>query len=449
MTAAQAVAAPRASAGSLSAFATGSLGMGVWVTVPGLLLLYFLTDVLGVAAAVAGLALLVPKIIDVVVHPLVGSHSDRQARRTGHRRRMMLGGVLLGGAMVAMFTVPAGLDGTPAALWVAEWFIVGNLLFAMFQVPYLTTPSDLEIGYDERTRVFMFRMLFLTIGLLGAGVAAPALVTGGARGDYTVMASLLCVVMVVSALVAIRGVRALTDSCGFRLPADRSGHSVIADVKVAWADRDFRMLVLSYLFTGTTTHLFMAALPYFARYVYEDAGITALFMGSFLAPAVVAGPLWMVVSRRIGKQRGLLISQGVFVVGSVLLLLTSRMGVGASVAVVAAMGIAFAGLQLFAFSMVPDAVAAADAAGETQAGGYTGVWTATEALGTAIGPYLYSAALVLGGFVSSTAGEAAVQPDSAISALVVGFTVVPAVLMAVAMAFQSRYRLDAVRGRSR
>lgn len=450
MTAAEAPAADRrASAGVLSAFATGSLGMGVWVTVPGLLLLYFLTDVLGVAAALAGLTLLVPKIIDVIVHPLIGSRSDAQARRIGHRRRMMYGGLLLGLAMVAMFTVPAGLEGTPAAVWVAAWYIVGNLLFAMFQVPYLTTPSDLVIGYDERTRVFMFRMLFLTVGLLGAGVAAPALVASGQRGDYTVMAATLCVVMVVSALVAIRGIRALTSSCGFRTPALGSGGSALADIRAAWADRDFRMLVLSYLFTGTTTHLFMAALPYFARYVYGDAGLTAVFMGSFLAPAVVAGPVWMLISRRIGKQRGLLISQTIFIVGSIALLGTSHVGVGASVAVVVLMGTAFAGLQLFAFSMVPDAVAAADAEGEGKAGGYTGVWTASEALGTAIGPYVYSAALALGGFVSSTAGEAAVQPESAITALTLGFTLVPAALMIAAMAFQQQYRLDEARGRER
>ncbi len=437
--------ARRAPMGPLAAYATGSFGMGVWVTVPGLLLLYFLTDVVGVAAALAGLTLLVPKIIDVVVHPLIGSRSDRQARRVGHRRRMMVSGVLLGGAMVGMFTVPPGLEGPAAALWVGVWFVLGNLLFATFQVPYLTTPSDLIVGYHERTRIFMFRMLFLTVGLLGAGVAAPALVASEQRADYTRMAAILCVVMVVSAVVAIAGVGALTRACGFRTPSEGAGHSVVADVRIAWRDRDFRMLVLSYLFTGTTTHLFMAALPYFTRYVYDDAALTAVFMGAFLVPAVGAGPVWMVVSRRIGKQRGLLISQAVFVVGSAALLGTSQVAVAASVAVVVVMGVAFAGLQLFAFSMVPDAVAAADAQGEGQAGGYTGVWTATEAFGTALGPYVYSAVLALGGFVSSTAGEDVVQPDSALSALLVGFTLVPAVLMVVAMVFQRRYRLDPVR----
>ncbi|MEB0161053.1 hypothetical protein, partial [Pseudomonas sp. AH2 (2023)] len=82
------------------------------------------------------------------------------------------------------------------------------------------------------------------------------------RGDYTTMAAVLAVVMIVSAIVAIRGVRRLTEACGFRTPAEAAGHSTREDIKAAWADRDFRMLVLSYLFTGTTTHLFMAALPY-------------------------------------------------------------------------------------------------------------------------------------------------------------------------------------------
>ncbi|WP_030755711.1 MFS transporter [Streptomyces griseus] len=436
----------RAGRGTLALYASGSVGMGVWVTVPGLLLLYFLTDVLGVPASLAGLTLLLPKVVDVVVHPLLGSRSDREARRTGHRRRMMRAGVLLGVAMVALFSVPPALGGASAALWVGCWFTVGNLLFAGFQVPYLTTPSDLRVGYHERTRVFMFRMVLLTLGLLGAGVAAPALVAAGGRGDYALMALVLASVMAASAAVALVGVRRLTDACGFRVPDERAGHAVLADLRVAWRDRDYRALVLSYLFTGTTTHLFLAALPYVTAYVFDDTRLTALFMGLFLAPALFASPLWTAWSRRFGKQRGLLLSQGVFAAGSLALLagalLDGTAGVAVAAVVVMVMGVAFAGLQLFAFSMVPDAVAAAGAAGSSKAGAYTGVWTATEATGTAIGPYLYSAVLALGGFVSRTAAEPAAQSGTALGALLVGFTVVPAVLMAVALGFQRRYALD-------
>ncbi|MEU9580395.1 MFS transporter [Streptomyces chilikensis] len=443
-----ATAGTRAGRGPLAAYATGSLGMGVWVTVPGLLLLYFLTDVLGVPAFLAGLTLLLPKVVDVVVHPFLGSRSDREAVRFGHRRRMMRTGVLLGAAMVAMFGVPPALTGGAAAAWVGCWFVVGNLLFAGFQVPYLTTASDLLVGYHERTRVFMFRMLCLTVGLLGAGVAAPALTAAGGRGDYTRMALLLAAVMVVTSVVALSGVRRLADGCGVRAPAGTGGHSTLSGMRLAWRDRNYRALALSYLFTGTTTHLFLAALPYFTEYVLGDTGLTALLIGLFLAPALFAGPLWTAWSRRIGKQRGLLLSQAAFAAGSLALLPGTvsggAFGVAVTAVVVAVTGVAFAGLQLFAFSMVPDVVAAAEASGTAKAGAYTGVWTAAEATGTAVGPYLYSAVLALGGFVSSTAGESVDQPGSALTALLLGFTVVPAALMAAALGFQRRYTLDRV-----
>ncbi|WP_435842843.1 SDR family NAD(P)-dependent oxidoreductase [Streptomyces filamentosus] len=290
----------------------------------------------------------------------------------------------------------------------------------------------------------------LEVNLLGTwrvtAARVGALVAAGGRGDYALMALVLASVTAVSAGVALVGARRLTDACGFRVPDERAGHAVLADLRVAWRDRDYRAPVLSYLFTGTTTHLFLAALPYVTAYVFDDTRLTALFMGLFLAPALFASPLWTAWSRRFGKQRGLLLSQGVFAAGSLALLVGALLGGTAGVAVAAVvvmvMGVAFAGLQLFAFSMVPDAVAAAGAAGSSKAGAYTGVWTATEATGTAIGPYLYSAVLALGGFVSRTAAEPVAQSGTALGALLVGFTVVPAVLMAVALGFQRRYTLD-------
>ena len=428
------------SAGSLLSYATGSVGMGVWVTVPGLLLLFFLTDVLAVTPWIAGLALLLPKAIDVVVHPWFGTVSDRQRRKYGHRRHMMWIGLFLTVAMVAMFSVPASLSGAGAALWVGTFYVLGNLLFASFQVPYLTTPSDLNISYHQRTRVMTYRMVVLTVGLLGAGVMAPALVKSGQRGDYTTMALMLSVVMLVSGIVAILGIRKLQAL----MPQSTEEHlhpGFREGVSVALKDRDFRMLVLSYLFTGTVTHLFMAGVPYYAEYVFGSVGLTALFMGAFLAPALLATPVWLRVSRRTGKQKGLLISQSIFIVGSLSLAAGSVLGVAVTTVVVAMLGIAFAGLQLFAFSMVPDVVRAASADG-SKAASYTGVWTATEATGTAIGPYVYSAVLAIGGFAASAAGQQVQQSDSALTALVLGFTVVPAVLMVVAISFQRRYRLD-------
>ena len=73
-------------------YGLGSLCTGTFATVPGLLLLYYLTNVMAVPAAAAGIALFLPKAWDVLINPLVGALSDRSRLRGGPRRPFLLAG---------------------------------------------------------------------------------------------------------------------------------------------------------------------------------------------------------------------------------------------------------------------------------------------------------------------------------------------------------------------
>ncbi|MEU8156204.1 MFS transporter [Micromonospora sp. NPDC048986] len=428
--------------GPLAGFAAGSLGMGVWVTVPGLLLLYFLTDVLAVGPWLAGLALLLPKIADVLLHPWVGHRADVEQTRRGDRRRLLLLGCALPVAFAALFAVPAGLTGAPAAAWVAVFFIAGNLLFAAYQVPYLSTPADLRIGYHERTRLMAFRMVVLTLGILVSGLLAPLLTGGDAatRDGYQRMGVVLAVGMLAAMLVGVAGIARLRGS----VPVSTAcGHGGWRALRTALRDRQFRWLVAAYLAMSTTTHLVLAGVPYYAEYELRAPGLTTVLVAAFVAPALLVTPAWLVVARRVGKQRALLGAQGAFAIGSLVLAVGRPAGLPVLVAAVAVLGVAFAGMQLLPFSMLPDVIRAASNAGSTGAGTYTGVWTATEATGAALGPYAYALCLTVGGFVASTAGESPVQPDAALVAVRYGFGLLPAVAMLAALLLQRRYTLDA------
>ena len=110
-------------------------------------------------------------------------------------------------------------------------------------------------------------------------------------------------------------------------------------------------------------------------------------------------------------------------------------------AAAAIVGVGYAGVQMFPMAMLPD-VASGDAAetGENRIGVYTGIWTAGETLGLAIGPGMFALVLTLGGYVSSTSDAKVVQPDSALTAIHLGFTLVPLVLVALSFMFLLRYR---------
>ncbi|MFJ3799492.1 MFS transporter [Streptomyces sp. NPDC090088] len=424
---------------ALVPFAAGSIGMGIWVTVPGIFLLYFLTDVLGVPPQVAGLALLLPNVADIVVHPWVGRLSDAGLARVGHRRRLMLAGCVVVLAFVALFAVPSDLHGTTAALWVSVALVAGNLLYSCYQVSYLATPADLGIGYHERTRLMGYRSVVIIVSVLLAGVAAP-LVAGDdpGVGDYTGMALLLGAVMLAALLVGITGVARLNQAAPGTptQPGHRGG------LLVALRDRQFRALTASYLTVAITMNLVLAAMPYFAEYELGRSSLTPVLIAAFMAPAVLTTPLWVLVARRLGKQRSLLAAQSAFVAGASVLALGASAGLSLLLAAVATLGVAFAAMQLMPLSMVPDVIAAAGPAGTASAGSYTGVWTAAEATGGALGPYAYSACLAAGGFVATTAGEHATQSPGALAAVRYGFTLLPALLMTIAIVLQRRYTLD-------
>ena len=93
-TAAPSPARTRLSRGTIARYATGSLGTGGFATLPGLVLAYYLTDSLGVAAIVAGIVITVAKVWDVVIDPIIGALTDRDLARHGTRRRLMLIGAL-------------------------------------------------------------------------------------------------------------------------------------------------------------------------------------------------------------------------------------------------------------------------------------------------------------------------------------------------------------------
>ena len=71
-------------------YGLGSVATGAFGTVPGLLLLPYLTDRLGIAAGLAGLIVLLPTAWDVLRNPIAGRVSDRSTHPDGRRRPFLV-----------------------------------------------------------------------------------------------------------------------------------------------------------------------------------------------------------------------------------------------------------------------------------------------------------------------------------------------------------------------
>lgn len=70
----------------------------------------------------------------------------------------------------------------------------------------------------------------------------------------------------------------------------------------------------------------------------------------------------------------------------------------------------------------------------------SGLWTAGETTGLALGPAVVLLMLALGGFRSSTADQVVTQPGSALALIVLAFSLIPALLVGASLLILRRYR---------
>ncbi|QNG18567.1 MFS transporter [Rhodococcus triatomae] len=420
--------------GVVAGYAAGSVGTGGYGVLPGLVLAYYLTDTLGVAAAWASLVVIVPKIADVVIDPWIGAVSDRVARRRGTRTSVMLAGsITLPVLFVATFAAP--VTGTGGAVWVLTFFLLAAVGFSLFQVPYIALPAELTDRYHERTRLVTVRVAVLALTILAVGAGGPAIrdLVGG-RPGYLVMAvvigSVICAGMLWASLGSARRARPPV-----RLPAATSLRDAYGDGVRALRDvRDFRALVVVFATQALAAAIMLAGAQYVATYVLGDESALTLLFVALVAPALLVMPWWYRFARHRGKVTALVLASSLFGLAAATLTFAVWSPGAWIYAAVAVAGLGYAGMQAFPLAMLPDVIEAdARRRGAERGGVLAGVWTATETVGLAFGPAVFLAVLASTGFVSSGAGEQVTQSDTAVAGIALGFSILPAVLVALSL----------------
>ncbi|MGI5245680.1 MFS transporter [Dactylosporangium sp. CA-139066] len=418
-------------------YALGSLVTGAFGTVPGLLLLPYLTDTLGVTAGIAGLLVLAPKAWDVLINPVAGRISDRTRTRWGARRPFLLGGgVAVAILFAAIFAAPVR-----SGAYVALVFLATATAYAFYQVPYVAMPAEMTDDYAERTRLMTWRVALLAVAILVSGALAPVVTKqfGDGIPGHRAMGVFVAVLILIGTAGSFLGTRAA--------PTGRvleSEPSLGRQLRTARENGAFTRLLICFIVQAAGIATMLAGVSYFATQILRDpdTGATVLF-ACFVGPALLVMPLWSRVGARIGKLRAYALASLVFAAGAALIALAPLLPAAGVYVLISIVGVGYAGQQVFGLAMLPDCIAADTArTGRRQAGVFTGLWTAGETFGLALGPGVFALVLAAFGYVSSDSGTAAAQTDTARLGVLLGFTVVPAVVVALALFALRGYDLD-------
>ncbi|WP_433433710.1 MFS transporter [Nonomuraea sp. CA-141351] len=423
-------------------YGVGSFCTATVTTVPGLLLLYYMTNSLAVPAWLAGVVVTVPKVWDLIVNPLVGRWSDRTRSRLGPRRPWMLAGACT--LPIAFFLMFAGppLTGVPAALYVGLCFLAMATAYALFEVPYKTMPGEMTHDYHERTSLLQWRMVFIGVATAISGVLAPAIVTSrgddGTLGSYRLMGTTIAVILLLAMLGSFFGT-ARAPMTGAP-EADRGGwREQFAAIK---GNRPFLWLTVLACTQMLAVSMMLAAAPYFAAYTLGSPKATQTLFAALVGPILLTMPLWVRLSRRFDKRGAMIVAVLLYGGGTTAALATPLFGAVWAHVMILLVGVGYAGLQLLQYSMLADVIATdAAATGKRRAGVLTGLWTAIESGVSAFGALVFGVILSIGGFVESEPNRPVQQPDSALTAVLIGQAAVPALIVFLSALITLRYRL--------
>ena len=439
---------------TVAGYGVGQLGAQIFRDTPAVLLPVFMTTMLGVPAWLSGFAILLPKLWLIVCDPLVGVWSDRIKERRGRTPFLLWGAILTSAGFLALFTITDYGGPYLAAAGVCALFFVASTAFSLYSVPYLAVASEISPDRHERTRILAFRMAS-TIGgvILGVGVAQPLVFSlgGGARGWHT-MGAIFAAVCLVSMIIPAFALRKQKLVGSGEPPAN-----LIEQFRPILANRPFMVLLTTTFVQGIGQASGYTVIGYFYLYALGEVDLIPKFIVVMSIGSMFSQPIFYFLSQRFGKERvywiasiaWTLITVTWFFVkaGSPVLVELPLLGriteQGALVLVRAFLiGITNTGFLLLALSMLTDTIEyQRHRTGIANEGVFSGVWSAAEKLAFALGPLIGGLVMSLYGYQSSQGGPVAQSP-SAITGIILLYSLIPAATQVVSLVIFTRYKLD-------
>lgn len=170
-------------------------------------LLFFYTDVAGIAAATAGTLLLIARVWDALWDLFVGRMIDRTHTRLGQCRPFLLVAAFLFPLTMAWTFSSPGLTGAALVAYAAVSFIALQMVFSLTSIPYQSLPTLISDDPVQRAQLAGMSMvgIFATVLLVNGGTMPLVGLLGGAdrklgflltMGGFGVLGGLMLLVTV-------------------------------------------------------------------------------------------------------------------------------------------------------------------------------------------------------------------------------------------------------------
>ena len=298
----------RAGLGTRLIYGFGSIAFGVKDNGFQTILLIFYNQVVGLPAAMVGLAIMIALVSDAIMDPIIGQWSDNVRSRWGRRHPFMYASAIpLGLSYLLLWNPPHTSQGLQFLYLVVTAIIVRTFI-SVYEAPSSALGPELTTDYAERTSLVAYRSAFAWLGGLAMYfLAFTVLLKPDAThkigqlnpvgyAHYGMVAGAVMVgAILISALGTHGRIKTLT------LPPARKASfgTLLRETGETLKHRSFLMLLVSILFSSAATGVAFSMSVYFYTYVWALSAVQiSIFAIVNLASAMIAISLASQLSKR-------------------------------------------------------------------------------------------------------------------------------------------------------
>ena len=395
--------------GTKLGFGICDIGGNLFFTVMGFWLMNYLTDTVKLEAVLAGAAVMIGRVIDAVSDPVMGYVSDHTRSRWGRRRPyLFIGSILLFIMMVIMFKNPLSSVQSSLFWWAAISYSLLCLSYTLVNIPYSSLTPELTSDYNERTVLNGFRMSCAIVGtFIGAGAALPLInafssgnivngvknVTDKSSGFFA-MGIIFGVIMIITAMITVFSIRE-------KKPIEQeSSMGLLKSYLSAFKNKPYLLILIPWTFNIMSSTLLSGMLIYYFKYIFKAESMTTVALLILLLSAMIFIPIWVQISKAIGKKAGLCLGFTIMAIGIMIVFFFGHiLGMTFFFIVTGCIGIGLSTTYVFPWAIIPDTVEYDySITGERREGVFYGLWTFSSKLGQALAALIMGVILGIAGY---------------------------------------------------
>jgi glycoside/pentoside/hexuronide:cation symporter, GPH family len=419
-------------------YGSGDIGFSLTTTIVAAYFLFFLTNVVGIRPAVAGIAILIGRSWDYINDPIIGHISDRTRSRWGRRRPFLLFGALpFALAFTMMWFKPPWDNMIALTAYYAVAYVIFDTAATFVYMPYYALTPELTEDYDERTSLTSYRMFYSIFGSLLAFTLPLMIVGSFSPGNESKVLLMGAVFGLISALPLLLVFATTREKQEF---VDQAQPKFKDSLKAAFKNKPFVFGAVIYLITWVSFDILQTVLLFFIKFVMGREADSDLIMATIFIVAIFALPFWEWTSRKLNKR--LAYAAGITfwaVVQVVLINLNASSPLILILFLCGLAGIGVGAAHVLPWSIIPDAIEWDEyQTGERHEGMFYSLVTLMQKIASSIAIPLTAVLLDLTHYVPNSS----TQPASALLGIRILVGPIPALLLVIGIVFALKYPLS-------